>query len=194
MGVNVKHEHMGEDGTVSCFFFFPATYMPLSVNYLHYENENNIPEMFNDYTFNIRVHLVRHPLKCIRSMFELMGPQHQMWCMYHGLAPRNKMRKSKLLRIMHTWYNTNRIIEHYADMRIKIEDGVKGVNRILKSLQLDKYPYDELPVINPVVLGESRRNNKYKNSKPFTWEELSETDSEMSDKIKKLANRYRYNV
>lgn len=191
MGLRVKHEHMGEDGTVSCFFFFPATYMPLSVNYLHYSDESKLPEMFNDYTFAVKVHLVRDPLKCIRSMFELMGPQHQMWCMYHGIAPRSKSKDSKLLRVMHTWYNTNKIIGSYADLRIRIEDGVKGVNRVCKLLGIDKYPHQEIPIKNPVVLGSNSRR-RYKNKKPFTWDELEQADKTMAEKIHKMARIYRY--
>lgn len=193
IGVDAPHERLGKDGTVSCFFFFPATYMPLSENTLHYDrlrfgDEQAMPEMYQDYDFEDVFHLVRHPLKCIRSMVKLMGTPHQKWCIYHHLAPlcyNEPKGKSKLKRIMHTWYNTNQLIEEQATARIRIEDGMKGLRKVCRVLGVKPPAWDELPIVNPVVINKGK-------APPYTWEELEEADSAMAKKIYRMAKRYGY--
>ena len=66
LGLDVQHEHMGKDGTCSGFFTFPAIYIPLGINYMHYNGE--YPDSFKDYKYDLKVQMVRDPRKTIRSI------------------------------------------------------------------------------------------------------------------------------
>lgn len=178
-GFDVEHERCGADGTVSCFFFTPATWYPREkLTARRHMQANGKDEVFNWRDFETRIHLVRDPLKCIPSMRKVCGVGHQKWIHDHLGVPVTRGKDWKLLWAMRAWYRTNSVCEK-----------IPGIYRIrIERVQADW----------PVTLGKAPQvlhqhaSTGTRKSSPVKWKDLVAVDADLADRIADMAERYGY--
>lgn len=137
----------------------------------------------------IQIGVVRQPLKCISSLTTASG----------GKGPYNKaneffkneLRKGKtpLHKSMIYYYYVNNFLYNLElDILFNIED----LSNIDTQLQLSKF----LPNITNKQLSKmiTKYGNNYNTRKHinYTWEDLEKTDLELTNKIKKLSEKFGY--
>jgi hypothetical protein len=72
-GIDCPHEHCGEQGTVSWYFYRDSDWHPYHVSHRPVGRVIHVGERRGDFNFDNVVHLVRHPLKVIGSMSRVMS-------------------------------------------------------------------------------------------------------------------------
>jgi hypothetical protein len=186
--LDVMHECLGADGTVSWFFAVDHPWYP--------QHPNNTPRgrtahtgegRRRDYRFDHVVHLVREPLKTLGSMQSIMQRSEQTWLTEAGFIPED-LEGPKILRMMHVWYNINRSVEKEADLRIRLENlqprNDVGWGNLMRELKFGSTPLPRIPVKNA-----SRGIFK---AKKVTWKQMSELDEKLTRSIQSMAVRYGY--
>lgn len=178
VGVDAKHEKMGGDGTVSCFWLgndvkvYPS--LPTKVPHEYDEPQSS-------YTFKHRAHLVRHPLRCIASNISIMDTAHQKFLESLGIIPSMELRP-KLLRMMYMWYNINlRLEKRRGWCLIHIENN-KEVKNFIHAVSGQKSP-------GIVHTYKSSGNRK---ARPLEWSDLKNVDSELYERIRNMSERLGY--
>jgi hypothetical protein len=193
IGMDVMHECLGRDGTVSWFFSIDHPWYP--------QHPNNTPRgrtahtgegRRSDYKFEHVVHLVREPLKTLGSMQSIMQRSEQAWLMEAGIIPQD-LEGPKLLRMMHAWYNINARVEKDADLRIRLEDMQPrrdvGWGNLMRLLRKQGRPLGGTPRPSIPVKNASRGIFK---AKKVTWKQMAELDGTLAANIEKMADRYGY--
>jgi len=180
LGLDVPHEKVGEDGTVSCFFWTDSKIYPTGKTGKPAHPGDGVP---SEYDWDKTIHLVRHPLKCIPSMRSIVGRDQQQWLYDKGLI-RDTHRKPKLLFSMEAWYETNLAIERLKpNFRIQIENvDWKKLGKALGTKQI------------PEVTRHLNRATGFLEPKPIAWEDMEALDSKLTAKIKRMALKYKYEV
>jgi len=177
-GHDVKHEKLGPDGTVSCFFFLPARWYPREKTTANRHLRDNFSKFKPDKV----IHLVRNPLECIPSMAKVCGKGHQQWLDEHGIYP---IVKPKLLWAACAWYWTNKHMEGVAALtqtRIQIE-------RVKK--QWPAY-------LNPIVeVKHQHKSSGNRKSEKVTWAQLKKVCKDngfnkLYDNLRLMSKRYGY--
>ena len=122
--LDVRHEYVGEHGTVSCFFFMDTPWYPFSPSTHPKGLIAHVGERLRQYEFEHRFHLVRDPLRTIGSIWSTIGREHQRWLEEFGVIDPGI--KPKMLKAMHIWYEVNRRCTQATDHRFRLEDLVLG--------------------------------------------------------------------
>lgn len=186
IGMDVMHECLGSDGSVS---------WPFALDWHWYcERPNNAPKnrthhigegRRSDYSFKHVVHLVRDPIKTIGSMVSIMPTIEQNWLAEQGIIDMEA--RPKLLRMMQAWHAINARVEAQTDFRIKLErmqpDDDRDWRRLMKLLDRR----DPLPTLPP----KNTSRGIFK-AKTITWDDLLDTDQRLAGAIMKMGKRYGY--
>lgn len=162
-GVNVGHEEVLSDGTVSCFYFVDRVWYPNGRHSGdHFEDDLTLAETV--------YHLVRDPLDCIPSMVKIVGTDHQRWATELELIPEGC--GSKLEKMMWMWYNTNVRIQTFSNVQVlqseKLRENVSTLLRI---------PINEVPEIHTNKSSGNRRSER------IDWGQLAACNSLLREMI-----------
>lgn len=182
LGLDIQHEWVGKDGTVSCFFFIDNKWYPKGNTRNGKHESTHIGDgVPSDYKWKLTIHQVRNPLDCISSMYSLVGSDHKKWLVELGIINK-KYLTPKLLLCMSMYYEQNKIFEGISDYRIRLEDNGRKLMKILKLK--GEYPILHLHKTPPI----------FKMKEKLTWNKLFNTDFMLTEKIIKQANSYGYNI
>lgn len=175
VGVDMPHEKMGNDGTVSCFFFVDSSPYPRG----EYGPTHVDDGEFSDWEWNSIIHLVRHPLKCIASMRSIVGKDHQAWWRANNLAYSDK---PKLLVCMEAWYFTNLYIEKMTRKRFILErPDLRSLARWLKNRK-----------VASMEIVHSHKATGYLRPKLLGWPDLKKQDPRLAKAIFQMSEKYGY--
>lgn len=182
LGLDIQHERIGKDGTVSCFFYIDSDYYPkgnekVTRKFLPHEGEG-VP---SDYNWKINIHLVREPVACISSMYTIIPGDHRQWLLDIGVIKKNQI-KPKIVFCMNAYYEQNKIFEKICKYRIRLEDKGKMLMKIL-GLK-GKYP----------DLHERNTHTPPQWRVQFDWDKLFSSDYLLAEKIRQQAKKYGYDV
>lgn len=187
IGLDILHEHIGKDGTASCYAMTPPPYCVFEES----EKRNSSPHKGQDCSkveWKSTIHIVREPLKQIESAFIVLNQEHWKHFSNHfGIS----YKLPKLYRCMQYWYVMNKYCQNISDLRIRIEDFEKDWDKICKVTGItEKFPTNKVP---------KNTHHELRNKIPFakkdfvpTWEMLSEIDVTLTEKIKSKAKEYGY--
>lgn len=172
-GFDVKHEWMGEQGSVS-WLMTPgdadwAPWGPLS----------------KDYQFEHILHQVRDPVKVIQSVYNV--PPSATWEWVGIFIPEIKPGDSKLAKSAKYWYYWNLIAESRAEFTYRIEDFNADYQIV----------GDKIGVVfdKSVIKSISKKTKTQRRigHRQITWKILKdELDADLFDKVRSLALRYGY--
>lgn len=170
-GLDVRHEYMGADGSVSWLMAADvdrAPWGPLS----------------KDFHFKHVFHQIRDPLKVMQSFYDY--PPRATWEWISDVIPEIKLTDSDMTKVAKYWYYWNLMAEAKAEWSYRIEDFDKKYIEMGRRLGLR---FDK-----KVLAGISKKNNSKGPVKTlFTWSLLkAEIDPDLYEKICKLAERYGY--
>jgi len=161
--LKVKHERMGEDGTVSSLFCVDdfSDLMP------YMSSEDRHEGAYSDYAFDKIVHLVRHPLRCITSLRVELPPRFWTWQEPWSeveIADRDAPTLEEVARFWLAWTSiVDRL--HPRPSVIRLEDVANLAPR----------------------LGQGKRDPK---TPWITWEDLARVG--LSDRVREQMQRYGY--
>lgn len=184
--LDVRHEYVGDDGTVSCFFFMDVRWYPFSPSTHPKGKIAHVGERLRQFEFENKFMIVRDPLKTIGSIWSTIGREHQRWLEEFNVIESDI--KPKMLKAMHIWYEVNRRCELFAMERFRLESLASGGSdwrRMCKLLHMDNV----LPDIPP-----SNKSRGIFKARKITWKMMREADSELAAKIASMAKRYGYGV
>jgi len=106
-GLDVRHEKMGADGSVSWIMGAETDWTPVG-------------PLLKDYEFEHIFHQVRHPLKVIQSYYN--SHPGVTWEWICTIIPEISMKDSVITRCAKYWYYWNLMIEEKAEWTYRIED------------------------------------------------------------------------
>jgi len=106
-GLDVLHEQMGRDGSVSWIMGAETDWAPVG-------------PLLKNFEFDHIFHQVRHPLKVIRSYYN--SPPGVTWEWICSIIPEISLEDSPLTRCAKYWYYWNLMIENKAEWTYRIED------------------------------------------------------------------------
>lgn len=132
-GLDIKHEEMGTQGTVSCYYFVDKRPYPHG----HHVKDKK----FNKRDFDAIYLLVRDPAQCIPSMRAIISPEHQIWLEELGFMRRfqpNGKRFPKSYTMANAWYNTNAYILEKLNPTVLLSESLESnIKRIVDKQTLD---------------------------------------------------------
>lgn len=181
VGYAVSHERLGAHGTVSCYYFLRAKGGDYPIN--NRWGIHNGDPVFSIDMFDYVYHLVRHPLKCIASMRNIVGPGHRRWLARNGVTS-DEMPHGKLEWAMRAWYHTNLAIEEHSafiSRRLQVEN------------ILSQWPTHDLGLAPSEVIHSHKSSGAWA-AKEVTWDDLTALNAKLSSNIKYMARRYNYEV
>lgn len=187
VGLDVGHEYVQKDGTVSCFFFVDHSWYPDKPSERPKAHQG---QRYGDFYFENSYHVVRHPLKCIGSNCSTMGVQHSTWLDDLGLVPYEgqyvRTGRTKLWRMMRMWHEVNLACEKETDWRFRIENVDQVWKRMARELGLGKI---DMPVFPP-----SNRSSGNRKAKVITVGDMNTEDVRLTKSIIRMARRYGYDL
>lgn len=172
-GLDVEHERMGPDGTVSGLFAFPHHWVPGG----HGGQAEELPQ---DYAFDQRWALVRDPLRTIPSLVQTL--EHGNIARYYrevGVP----MDGPPMARALQVWVATYLSLNHQGFSILRVEDLPSRWPEIAERFGLRRRMPDPGP--------QSWRHHL----QPVSWLTLYHLDEQMADMALRLAVSvgYRYN-
>ncbi len=170
-GLRIKHEHMGEDGSVSWLMAADVEKAPWG-------------PLYKNYTFSHVFHQVRDPLKVIQSYYNVPPGATWEWISY--VIPEIKMEDSKLTKCAKYWYYWNLMAESKAEWTYRIEDFDSEYKEMARRLGLN---FDK-KILNTVP---KQANSKGPPKRVITWQILKqELSPDLFFKMYSLALYYGY--
>lgn len=191
-GLDVKHECMGLDGSVS-FYLVPrsADMPPKDENSGFKYNHHSDGSRADMYSFANVFHQVRNPLKVICS-FASMFSKKELWWMTPHIQKYDRMFDPDVMkpmqRSMRYWLFWNQMIEDRWDVtyRYRIEDIDDEWPKLMKKLGIDKAP----------LVPETKKTTNHKGGswgpKEWSWSDLEGTDPVLVGAIREKAVQYGY--
>ncbi len=194
LGLDIRHERpvppngiMGADGMASWFMAADHPNPPSGPSIL-------------DYTFDVVIHQVRHPLKVIASMAQFIlqhGKRAPGYIERHvpdtKLSPEEQNRldfkQQLILKASRYWYHWNLMAEAKAGKIVRVEDLIEELPDLCHLVGVPYRPgfIDLLPKdIN------ARRFHVPEEPWEVTWEDIKSLDSDIYRSIKHLAAEYGY--
>ena len=194
LGLDIRHERpvppngiMGADGAASWFMAADDSRPPSGPSIL-------------DYTFDVVIHQVRHPLKVIASMAQFVlqhGKRAPGYIERHvpdtKLSPEEQnhldFKQQLVLRASRYWYRWNLMAEAKADKIVRVEN----LNEELPDLcDLIGIPYRPSALDGVPKDINARRHHISDEPWEVTWEEIKRLDPKIYKSIKQLAATYGY--
>lgn len=170
-GVDILHEHMGSDGSVSWLMAARIDWAPWG-------------PLAKDYKFEHVFHQVRDPLKVIQSFYNV--PPRATWEWISAVIPQIKLTDSDLTKCAKYWVYWNLMAEKRAEWTYRIEDFDKAYKEMGRRLGKT---FDET-ILHSIP---KDTNTKGPPIRVITWEILhDELDSDTYNKVRSLAQRYGY--
>ncbi len=189
-GLDVKHECMGADGSVSNYLVPRSTDMPpKSENSGFKYNHHSDGSRAYMYQFDHVFHQVRNPLKVICSFASMFSKKELKWMgpYIREYDPMFNEDMKPIQRSMRYWLFWNKMIEDRwkVTLRYRIEDIDDAWPAIAQCLGLPtKTPPD------------TKRTTNHKGGtwgpKEWTWEHLEEIDWVLTEQIRNKAREYGY--
>jgi hypothetical protein len=187
-GVKVKHENMGQDGTVSCFFAPTfASHMQTPESGKPHVEDGELPQNFE---FEHVWLQVRDPLKVIASLLKIM--QQKTWDWVAAVNPKidttpHRTRETSIRRAMMFWIEWNKMVleQRNPELVYRVEDFDSTWPRMCELLGIEA----ELPVVSQTMHASSG-NRK---ATPVTFEELVDVDVLMAKRLAAEARKLGYN-
>jgi hypothetical protein len=175
-GYDIPHERTGEHGTSSHFYHADHHWYPM-FPWTDYKT-THVGERLSDFNFKHRLHVARHPLKCITSIYKKFWTLDWEFAEETGILPVEDM--SRLRRSMLYWYNLNRKEQVMCEYTILLENLEEELPYYLNKIGMD---FGDWPTKR---IGKNKSSG-YDKRKPFTLKELEEVDLELATKIKAYA-------
>lgn len=180
-GLDVEHEALGKDGSVSWPLAFASDSYPECQQSVKY------PE------FDVVLHQVRHPLKVIKSFMTVASPYS--WDYVYRQTPITPD-LSLLDRRVRYWYYWNLQAESIADMTYRIENLKNRWGEFCDLMQIN-LNYGRLSQVpkdtNAKIDTKKHRRRKRRKSRLITWKRI-ENNSDFYTKVIKLGRRYGYKL
>lgn len=188
--IGCPHEHCGDHGTVSWYFFADSDWHPFHVSHRPVGRVIHVGERRSDFNFQWTVHLVRDPLKVIGSMVRVMSMTDHWYAVCNSLGRYSQdlyydRKASRMLKTMHMAYAIWKMSEQQADFTIRLEDVPK---RWPDLMTMVGHPRD-LPM--PQVEPTNKSSGIYKALK-LHWNQLSIEDERLAQSIYKLSEKFGY--
>jgi hypothetical protein len=181
IGMDIKHELTGKDGTASCYAMSPPPYLQTIGDFIVHENEDCSKTKW-DYT----IHQVRDPLKQIESAYVVFFTNHWEWFENHyGYSKKI----NRLQRCMTYWYVLNKHCQSLADYTFRIEDIDNEWETILNKINI---PITPIPELKKTINREQRNKIPFKKEIKIDWSVLYNQDIVLAKRIKTLAESYGY--
>lgn len=178
-GLDIRHEHVGKDGTASLFFNVDSDWHPMQP---WTPGKVHVGERRSDFNFRHILHVVRHPRKVIPSMGAIFPALNYEFFEDNNIIPLGK--EPQLLRCAHAYYGLNKLAEEQAEFRFQLEDFERSWPRIRKLLGLDGVPFPNIPHAN--------KASGFRKRQPMVWSELHDMDPLLCRNIIKMAKKYGY--
>ena len=181
VGINVLHEKVGPDGTVSHYFVVDSDWYPMAPWQVS-QGKKHVGERRSDFDFKHTLHITRDPRKAIPSMTKIFGSVTWQFYVDNGLIP--DIRKNSMLRAMHYWLAHNRASEKQADLTFNLERYQYAWPAIMEMLG-ENQPY-------PKQLKPMNKTGGFRSYEPMTFDQFMDIDKDLGKQIKALAKRYGY--
>lgn len=176
IGMDVKHEAVGEDGGAGYGFCLLR--------------KGLYPEGLSEDAMIVQQ--TRHPVSVVNSLRHYAPAYWEAFHKYNidnGLDWR-PMEEPLTKRSMKLWIWLNELAEGIAEFTYRVEDMERALPVILDMLGLPNAAFPDI----------SRKTNTHRKSSdsslseppPLTWDDLYVADSELFEKISQMANRYGY--
>lgn len=187
-GIDCPHEHCGEHGSVSWYFFADSNWHPYHVSHRPVGRVIHVGERRGDFKFDYVVHLIRNPLKVIGSMSRVMSMTDHWYAvdnraylaeLYHD------KKASRLLKTMHMAHGIWMRAIGESDMTVRLEDVPTKWGVLMTMLGQDKkLPMPELPPTN-------KSSGIYK-ANVVDYSMLYKEDHRLAKSIGRIADRFDY--
>lgn len=181
VGIDVRHEKVGPDGTVSHYFVIDSDWYPMAPWQVK-QGKKHVGERRSDFEFAHVLHIVRDPRKAIPSMTKIFGSVTWQFYIDNGIIPDGI--KNPMRRAMHLWLNHNRLAEDQAELTFSLERYQSSWPAIMEALgHVAEYPAHLRPM---------NKTGGFKKYEPETFDSLISIDRDVGKAIKSLARRYGY--
>lgn len=174
LGLNVQHERVGAGGTVSSYFVVDDYWYQGA-------HSRNRHERRSEFKFDHVWHQVRHPLNVIGSMFghNVLLRNWWHWQEKHtGIS----FDSPPLVRAARFWIDWNeKIGAQNPDIRYRIEDIEFVWPELMERLGMQG---TDLPPVD--------KKTNSRPHEPVTWRDLQIEDRDLSDRVKRIAEKYGY--
>jgi hypothetical protein len=201
MGLDIRHEAMGQDGISSWYMAVDSKEVPIGPT-------------ASEYDFEHVIQVVRHPLLAIKSITAFTD---EAWAFICQHTPCNEQ-DPILFRSAKYWYYWNQLAAQKAVCQVKIEDQQQIITTIEQTLgiEVEQQVLAQLPSnINTRRSGRTYHRieellirlklfdwlNKIsvyfgikKADQRLTWSQLTAMDSQLSEQIQQAAIRYGYEL
>lgn len=181
VGINVLHEKVGDDGTVSHYFVVDSDWYPMAP-WQDKQLKKHVGERRSDFEFKHTLHITRDPRKAIPSMTKIFGSVTWQFYVDNGLIP--DIRKNATLRAMHYWLAHNKLSEKQADLTFNLERYQQAWPAVMEMLGTNE-PY-------PAHLKPMNKTGGFRAYTPLTFDQMIDIDADLGKQIKHLAKRYGY--
>ncbi len=179
VGLDVRHEKVGEFGTVSLFFNVDSEWYPMNP---WSKSSVHVGERRSDFRFKHVWHVVRDPYKVIPSMTGIFPALNYEFFVDNGIIKPGI--KPALLKCAHVYYELNKLAEKQASFRFKVEDMSEALwHKMLRKLGQKRC---HMPVVSRGQATGFRKRD------PITWKDLDALDPELTSNILDMAVRYGY--
>lgn len=187
-GIDCPHEHCGQHGTVSWYFFADSNWHPYHISHRPRGRVIHVGERLSDFRFDYTVQLIRDPLKVIGSMSRVMSMTDHWFAADNRAYPSEVFHdksKSRLLKTMHMAHGIWSRVLGNCDMTIRLEDVRAKWPHLMTMLGQDrKLPMPELPPTN-------KSSGIYK-ANVVTYSMMEKEDRTLAKHIGRIANRFDY--
>lgn len=180
-GLNVLHEKVGPDGTVSHYFVTDSDWYPMAPWQVK-QGKKHVGERRSDFKFDNIVHIVRDPRKTIPSMTKIFGSVTWRFYEENGLLPVGI--RNPVHRAMYLWAAHNKLAEAQAQFRFRLENYERAWP-VLMDLVGSDAPY-------PAHLRPMNKTGGFKSYEPITFEDMLRIDKSLGSMIRSMARDYGY--
>jgi len=214
-GIPVKHERIGEAGSVSWIYGAPHVPSLRKLETWFASEEDTVLRESSDFKHFPVVHFVRHPLKAITSLvtcfcgcgsmscgawadepsWEWAG-KHIDFSQKHCKNYRREglcigygadTRKGRLVRAIEYWVGWNEMVEKTSHYRVQMEE--YDLKELIEEMKWDKFLDGKEVQQQPF---KRKSKTKTKDRQEVTWEEMKSLDASLEAKVWELAQRYGY--
>jgi hypothetical protein len=181
-GVNILHEKVGQDGTVSHYFVTDSDWYPMAP-WQKKANKKHVGERRDDFDFEHIFHIVRNPMKAIPSMVKIFGSVTWDFYVQNGLLPEGL---HGLHRAAYLWLSHNMAAEAQAHRTFQLERYREAWPMLMEELGSDAAFPGHIKPMN--------KTGGFRAYEPIKLADLTAIDATLARNIAKLARHYGYEV